>query len=270
MKPYLIKLLSRFALLSAAPILILAGCPDAGADNSSAGVALDMDISTRAYDQERISVQDIESSVCAATGETFWFALVAQNVQNLDTYEIEVSFDDSRLQFVAGMEDSSFNGIYNILKDNGGSTVGFQAVENQPGIVNVANALVGADENEAPEGSGILALLGFQALDEDYDNALSVSKANYIDHSGRIDEIAARLNASANPLLLLVAKTFQDCEEAADCYISCFNSIQEAVDYPLDNGVVVKILPGSYEAQVTVDTKVTLMIADGLVVLGNN
>ena len=270
MKPNAIKLLVLFALWRTVPILICIGCPDAGADNSSAGVALDMDISTRAYDQERISVQDIEDTVCAATGETFWFALVAQDVQNLDTYEIEVSFDDSRLQLVAGMEDCPFNGIYNILKNNGGSTVGFQAVENKPGTVNVANALVGSDENEAPEGSGILALLGFQALDEDYDNALTVSKANYIDYSGRIDEIAARLNASANPLLLLVAESSQDCAEAADCYISCFNSIQEAVDYPLDDGAVVKILPGSYEEKVTVDTKVTLMIADGLVVLGNN
>jgi len=129
--------------------------------NASAGCALDMDYTSREYDPG-ITTTDIESSIEAAADDEIWIAVVAQNVTNLDTYQVEVSFDTARMTFLRGYEDNELAGVTNLLKSNGGTTVGFQAVENVSGTVNIANSLAHSDTEEAPEGSGIIALLHFR------------------------------------------------------------------------------------------------------------
>ena len=146
-------------------------------DFYGAGVALDMNTDTRDY-LDVFSYQDIEATAPgnAGIGDEIWVAVVAQNVTNLDTYQVEVTFDPLKLDFLGGIEDNTISGIYNILKKNGGTTVGFQAVELCPdncGVVNISNALDGVSTAVAPEGSGILALLNFRVL-----NVASIGLSN--------------------------------------------------------------------------------------------
>ncbi len=164
----------------------------AAGPNESAGCALDLNYETDDYDTE-ITSQDIETTI-EAKDEEIWVGVIAQNVSNLDTYQVEVSFDPDRISFLEGYEDNTFAGIRNLLKTNGGTTVGFQAVENTPGNVNIANSLTGSDEDQAPEGSGIIALLKFKVLAFGSDIQLTLSNVKYMDSEGSneplvIDEI---------------------------------------------------------------------------------
>jgi len=166
--------------------------------NLDAGCALDTDYTTQDYDAG-ITSKGIDSTINANANDEIWIAVVAQNVTNLDTYQVEVNFDPSRMSFIQGFEDNPFDGVNNLLKKNGGITVGFQAVENVAGIVNVANALSGTDTNKAPEGSGIIALLKFKVLDGDPDNHLTLSNVHYLNSGGTDNSITNLMYAVVNP-----------------------------------------------------------------------
>jgi hypothetical protein len=163
----------------------------------TAGVALDMDIETLDYD-DSISEQDIESSIGVASQDTVWVGVVGQNVKKLDTFQVEVSFDTSRVEFVGSAEDNAFGEITNLLKKNGGQTVGFQAVEISPGRVNIANALAGYDCDEAADGSGILALLQFKVIDDEPENNITLGNVFFIDCEGHEEAVTAFTHGSFN------------------------------------------------------------------------
>jgi hypothetical protein len=191
---YTSSLIVSLLLCMLSPPVIHAG------PNASAGCALDMDYTTRVYDPG-ITTTDIESSSEAAANDEIWIAVVAQNVTNLDTYQVEVSFDTNRMAFLGGLEENPSEGIYNLLKNNGGATIGFQAVEHVPGTVNIANALVGADTAEAPEGSGMIALLHFKVLDNNSNNQLTLSNVHYLDSEHTDDPIVTLMHGVMNPSL---------------------------------------------------------------------
>ena len=156
--------------------------------NSSAGCALDMDYTTRSYDTG-VTTTAIESSKTVRAADIIWVAVVAQNVADLDTYQVEVGYDPARLQYLSGVEDNAMGGITNFLKQNSGQTVGFQANETTSGNINIANSLTGTNTGQAPEGSGIIALLQFKALNVLQNNSLTVTAANFINSSGVDDAI---------------------------------------------------------------------------------
>jgi len=160
--------------------------------------AIDMDISTRLYDSQ-ISLKDIETSISKKPENEIIIAVIAQNVSNLDTYQVEIIFDNKKIHFIGGYEDNPFDNITNILKNNGGTTVGFQAVVNSPGVINIANALSGSDETIAPEGTGVLALLKFKILTNDQNIQLLLSNVNYIDSFNVDFEINNLTHAIINP-----------------------------------------------------------------------
>ncbi|MEA1954638.1 MAG: immunoglobulin domain-containing protein, partial [Campylobacterota bacterium] len=166
---------------------------------SSSGVAIDLDYTTNGYDQDTVTHTDIETSEVVSTNTEKWIAVVAQNVENLDTYQVEVSFDASRLALIATAEDNSFGGLHNLLKKNGGTTIGFQAVETGAGIINISNALVGTDEAIAPEGTGLIALLKFKALDADTNNTINLQNVHFVNSSGSNALITNHINATFNP-----------------------------------------------------------------------
>ncbi|KPA11347.1 conserved hypothetical protein, secreted [Candidatus Magnetomorum sp. HK-1] len=164
---------------------------------SASGVALDLNFNTRKYN-ETVSDQDIESSISASLNDEIWIAVVAQGSKNLDTLQVEVQFDSSKLEFSKGAEDNAFGGISNHLKKNNGETVGFQAIESSPGIVNIANALAGSDDSVAPEGSGIIALLNFKLLSQDLENKLTLQNVVFIDSKGSSTKINQLMNGCIN------------------------------------------------------------------------
>jgi len=182
-------------MLSCLVLLAFAGTSHAG-PNASAACSLDMDYTTWSY-ESGISSTDIESSRIAYVNDIVSVAVVAQGVKNLDTYQVEVLYDKDRLQFIGGYEDIFLLGIENLLKNNGGTTIGFQAIEKEPGIVNIANALTGMDTSEAPEGSGMLAILKFKVLKEG-PNELILLNVHFIDSFQKDDLIRIHSDAVIN------------------------------------------------------------------------
>jgi len=159
----------RFITLSFLVFIIFSGISYAG-EKSSAVCKLDMDIFTA----------DTESGITAYIGDVISVAVIAQNVNNLDTYQAEIYYAPAVLEFIEGYEDASIAGIKNLLKTNKGKTIGFQAVETEPGIVNIANSLTGTDTSEAPEGSGVIALLKFRVIDN-IPETLSLANVYFVD-----------------------------------------------------------------------------------------
>ncbi len=160
------------------------------------GLALDMDISTTNYE----AANEIESQISACQDDEIWIAVAALGVTNLDTYQVEASFDTDKLEFLEGAEENSMGGISNLLKKNGGTTTGFLAVENTPGTVNISDTLTGTDCNQAPEGSGALALLKFRVLDGDPDAALTLGNVFFLDCTGGNEEITDLRNGKVTLL----------------------------------------------------------------------
>jgi hypothetical protein len=154
--------------------------------NSVAACRLDMDSSTWSY--EDTSLADIEQMAIGFKNDKLTVAVVAQNVSNLDTYQVEIHFNPDVLMFENGNENSQNNGRVNLLKINGGSTIGFQAIENKPGVINISNTLIGTNTVQAPEGTGILAILTFKVIDQQATN-LTVSNVYFIDSDRNEDFI---------------------------------------------------------------------------------
>jgi len=165
--------------------------------NSEAGCAVDMGIYTHNYSDE-ITKNHIEPSIAAESGQTVFAMIVAQNVNDLDTYKIEALFDPTRLKFIQGFEENRFEGINNILKKFYGATLGFQAVRQRPGKVIIANTLVDNNRNEAPEGSGVLAILEFETLDANPDNFIWLDSVHFVDSDGNNDAVTKRLRGAVN------------------------------------------------------------------------
>ena len=147
------------------------------------GLALDMDISTTNYESTDPD-SEIESQISACQDDEIWIAVAALGVTNLDTYQVEASFDTDKLEFLEGAEENPMGGINNLLKKNGGTTTGFLAVEDVPGTVNISDTLTGADCDEAPEGSGALALLKFKVLSAGTDAELTLGNTFFVDCTG--------------------------------------------------------------------------------------
>jgi hypothetical protein len=162
-----------------------------------AGCAIDLDYSSRNYDPNNFD-SDIDSTANASAGEDIYVSIVAQNVTNLDTYQVELAYDPQRLELIESFEDIPFIGIENLLKKNQGKTVGFQAVERTSGVLNIVNSLVGQNTSEAPEGSGIIAILKFKVLDDSSNNPLTLSNVYYADSNVVKEEIKYLSHATLN------------------------------------------------------------------------
>ena len=167
-----------------------------GGLNSLAACSLDMDITTSQYESE-ISTVDIESNVDAGIGEMIIVGVIAQGVRDLDTYQVEVRYNISELQFIEGYEDDPMTGIENLLKTNGGTSIGFQAKEKEPGLVNIANTLIGKDQTQTPEGTGVIALLRFKVL-KDGPSTLTLTNVHFVDSFQKEDIIKNTIDGNIN------------------------------------------------------------------------
>ncbi len=125
-------------------------------DNALATVAIDMDPATLDVDSQLI-VFDTESD--------FWVAIIFDAVKNLDTYSVGVWYDTAALTYRSGLEEDAagiFNDRGNVLKANGGATVGLTVHRDRgDDTLELVNTLSGADTAQAPDGFGLAALLRF-------------------------------------------------------------------------------------------------------------
>jgi hypothetical protein len=165
------------------------------------GCSIDINIQTHQYDHN-ISSLDIESQITADPSDKIWIAVVAQNMTDFDTYEIEIHYDANSLSFEGGYEDSPMMGIDNLLKLNSGKTIGFQAVESKQGVINIANSLIGTDINEAPEGSGVIAILQFSLLSDVVNSRIRIYKVNFLNSSQNKISVQKIEDAVINPQII--------------------------------------------------------------------
>jgi hypothetical protein len=126
--------------------------------NSNAGMAID-------FVPETPAIDSVSAFLSAAT---ITLSVKISGAVNLDAYMFDIRFDTTVLKFKSAMEDNPFASLDNILKKNSGSTVGFICTPKPgtSGVLNIANTLVGEDSAQAPEGSGILAVLMFTIIKE--------------------------------------------------------------------------------------------------------
>jgi len=138
------------------------------------GVVMDMDIST----------ETIDPMVQASEDDEVWVGIVAQQVTNLHTFQVDVSFPPEGTAFVEGAEDNLGEGPNNFLKSQGGRTINLSAVETDDGTANVFNGLRGSNCDEAPDGSGHIGFLKFRVLSSDSDIKLEPNNVAFMPCEG--------------------------------------------------------------------------------------
>ncbi|MCK4296153.1 MAG: T9SS type A sorting domain-containing protein, partial [Candidatus Marinimicrobia bacterium] len=114
---------------------------------------------------------------------------------NLDTYEFNVNYSTSHLQFIGGAEDQPITDETNFLKKNGGSTVGFTCTASS-GVVNCANSLVGDQGESTPDGNGLMASIKFKCL-VDCPSNLSFGNVDWYDNTG-FKDICTNIGSDAS------------------------------------------------------------------------
>ena len=159
--------------------------------NESARCALDLDFTT----------STIESSLKAKTNEQITITIVAQNVSNLDTFQVEIKFNPKRMAFVNAIETYGFE-YENFLSLNYGYPIGLQVKQTNDSTINIANALSGQNTDEAPDGSGVIAYVVFKILDNQPNNYLTLANVHYIDSLTTKDSIQSLSHATVNKQIL--------------------------------------------------------------------
>ncbi len=161
---------------------------------STEKVVMDMDLSTTNYS----SPSDIEPEIEIREGDEIWVAAVALDVEDLDTYQVEIEYDPERLELLDFAEDGPGGEPENILKKNGGVTTGIVGTETAPGRLNLSNTLAGADCEQAPEGNGVLAALKFRILESDSAEYLDLVPGNvfFVDCNDQNKEITDLRNGT--------------------------------------------------------------------------
>ena len=139
----------------------------------------------------------IESSLKAETNEHITIAVVATNVSNLDTFQVEIKFDPKRMVFVNAFDTYGFE-YDNFLSLNYGTHMGLQVKQINDSTINIANAISGQNSDEAPDGSGVIAYVAFKILDNQANNSLSLANVHYIDSFQTKDRIQSLSHAAVN------------------------------------------------------------------------
>jgi hypothetical protein len=162
---------------------------------STAGVALDLSLATQEY-IDSFSYQDIETHAVRSAEQELSVGIVAINTLNLDTFQVELQYDPLLIKYIKGSETEG-----GFLEQNYGNTIGFSVVEKQAGVLNIAASLVGSDQNQAPDGSGLLATMTFKILSTASGSNIKnvmiyLSNVYYINSQGETEKIVNLSHAS--------------------------------------------------------------------------
>ena len=166
---------------------------------SKAVVALDMDISTISY-QETISDKHIENSIFIEQNQNIKIPIVCQDCKDVDSYEVVVEFDPAKLEFVKCDEDDLNIGLINILKKNGGESLGV-IVSPGNGNINISNTLTGTSCEQTADGSGILGILSFNVLDAQSESIISISSVYINNCHDEVEKVTTLKNGKTDPCL---------------------------------------------------------------------
>ena len=149
--------------------------------NVGAGIEFDLDALTSGN-------QHLTHILPQAAGTYIRLDVYATAVHNLDTYEFEVVYDASELDYISSSATNPITFEGNILTSEGGTAVGWMVDDSTPGILSIAYTLTGTDTLEAPDGDGLLGDIVFQALETTH-GTLSFGDVYYYDTFGVSDLI---------------------------------------------------------------------------------
>lgn len=128
--------------------------------------AMDMDINTPGVLEP--------DTLISHNAKEAWAAIALESNVKFSGYEIELSFDPSKLAYVPEgetefrYEDHPFTGAPNFLKQNNGRTTGLEVIDTGSGWLQIRNYLASPDcDKKAVDGAGFLAFLQFRHLMDD-------------------------------------------------------------------------------------------------------
>ena len=161
--------------------------------NENAGIVFDLDATTPGN-------QNLTSVPSQTAGTYIRLDVYCTEVQNLDTYEFEVIYNSSELEYVTATATNPITYEPNILTTNGGTALGWMIDTYTPGVLSIAYTLAGTDTLEAPEGDGLIADIVFLSLIDTY-GTLSFGDVYYYNSFGVMDIITDKGTAILTILL---------------------------------------------------------------------
>ncbi len=253
-------------LLCAVFVIVCASAPSWAGPNEKAGCSIDADATTFDYD-DAVSRTDIETAVFAEAGQNFYLLVAAQNVVNLDTFNILVDFDQDILEFVGG-ETSSLD-IENIMEKENAFAVCMKptVLESSPGTVAFACSLQRGQEGKAPDGSGVAAILEFRLKECGRCTKVAPVDVSFCDVEG--------FPACDSPAILRPAfvnfgtvRAVEKEDDLARCSTSerCFVGIAAATEALGECGELL-FDPGRFEGPLVIKGDVTVVVEDGETVI---
>ncbi|MCK4653479.1 MAG: PQQ-binding-like beta-propeller repeat protein, partial [Candidatus Cloacimonetes bacterium] len=156
--------------------------------NENAGIVFDLDATTTGN-------QNLTGIPSQPTGTYIRVDVYCTDVVNLDTYEFEVIYNPTELEYVSSSATNPITYEGNILESNGGTALGWMVDSSTPGVLSIAYTLAGNDPLEAPEGEGLIADIVFLSLVDTY-GTLSFGDVYFYDSYGVVDLITNKGAAS--------------------------------------------------------------------------
>jgi len=157
------------------------GGKDGKGPNENAGIVFDLDATTYGN-------QNLTSIPSQPAGTPIRLDVYCTDVQNLDTYEFEVIYNPTELEYLSSSATNPLTFEGNILESNGGTALGWMVDSSTPGVLSIAYTLAGIDPAQAPEGEGLIADIVFMPLVNTY-GTLSFGDVYYYDSYGVVDLI---------------------------------------------------------------------------------
>ncbi|MDP8314842.1 MAG: T9SS type A sorting domain-containing protein [Candidatus Celaenobacter antarcticus] len=174
------KMLCKEIILALAVSLFFCSMVFAG-PNENAGIRFDLDATTYG-NQNQTSIDP------PSIGDYIRVDIYAINVHNLDTYEFEVNYNPSQLEYITASATNPITYEPNILTTNGGTALGWMIDNSIPGVLSIAYTLAGTDTLEAPEGEGLIADIVFQ-VSSTIGDSLTFGDVHFYDSFGVMDII---------------------------------------------------------------------------------
>jgi PKD repeat protein len=146
-----------------------------------------------------ILTDPIESSLSNPETDKIWVAIIAQNVQNLAAFQMDINYDAEQLEYLDFLKEIyGFPEKKQILEMSGGSTIGFCQKINE-NTINISFSLTNSSPDITANGSGYLIFLRFQLKQMDQYAQLNMNNVLFIDSDNHVEHITDVTNGIVNP-----------------------------------------------------------------------
>jgi len=165
------------------------------------GCAIDLNISTRGYDDNTISQEGIESSIELATNNTIVVGVVAQNAVNLNGYNVVIDFDKDELEYVKAYQD--YEDINFLKKNNPNMTLWIPNLLSE-GRLQLSNQIFRQDNHSeiVVSGSGLIGFVEFKKLTDAEDVRIELINVIFMEYiEGQISDEPIDITKLSNAVI---------------------------------------------------------------------